>query len=125
MIGVSVLIVVAAACIIYVHWVKTEFPTSYILLAAPPGESPEGAEITVGQYGHKLATVKLTAAEKFRAPVLVEPGEYTITANYAGMTLVRKVVVPQRRTLTVLIPFTAGRVPSDISNQPERTTPLP
>jgi hypothetical protein len=102
---VTFLVTMACASFIFYRNLHSRFPTSYILLI-PTGDQPvEETDVTVSDGQREIAKLKLTAESHDVAPVLVEPGVYTVTVNQHGTVRRQQIFVPHRRQVVVAIPM--------------------
>lgn len=77
---------------IWYRWSGVREPTTAIILRGDA--SLDGTEVTVS--GERTIPATLDASNKYYAPILVEPGEYTVVAQLRGKTLVRTSVEVKR-----------------------------
>jgi hypothetical protein len=103
MIAACVLIVLSSGALIYYRWATTRFPTSFLVIDPVPGESMDGADVTVSANGHDLATVKLTSEPGKDAYVLCEPGWLTVTTRYDGQMTQQQVAIGHREGRRVYV----------------------
>jgi hypothetical protein len=102
---VTFVVTMACASFIFYRNLHSRFPTSYILLI-PMGEPPmEETEVTVSDGQREIAKLKLNAESHEAAPVLVEPGVYSVTVNQHGTIHRQQIFVPHRRQVIVPIPM--------------------
>lgn len=102
---VTFLVTMACASLIFYRNLHSRFPSSYILLI-PTGDQPmEETDVTVSDGQREIAKLKLTAESHDVAPVLVEPGVYTVTVNQHGIIRRQQIFVPHRRQVIVAIPM--------------------
>jgi hypothetical protein len=108
---VTFIVTLGCASLIFYHNLHSRFPTSFIVVV-PTGDEPmEETEVTIGDGQREIASLKFTAENHTAAPVLVEPGVYTVTMNQHGIVRRQQVFVPHRRQVVVPIPTHVGRPP--------------
>lgn len=115
LIAASVVLTLVTLTLIYRGWVRSWFPTACIQLTAAPGESVEGAQVSVSNG--ELEEVARVTLDKDAAPVLVGAGVYTVTTRYQGQVHTQQVVVPHRRL--VYVPITTRPA----ADKPDRVIP--
>ena len=65
----------------------------------------EETDVTGSDGQRESAKLKLTAENHDAAPVLVEPGIYTVSVNQHGNVRRQQIFVPHRRQVIVAIPM--------------------
>lgn len=93
----AILIFLVAATVtmvsfIWYRWSGVREPTTAIIMHGDA--SLAGTEITVS--GERTVTATLDASNKFHVPILVDPGEYVVTAEFHGTPIVRTKVEVKR-----------------------------
>jgi hypothetical protein len=113
---------------IWSGWFKVPEPTTAIIVEGDA--SFDGTVLFVS--GSNLKTpieTRLHASNNYITPILLEPGEYTITANHAGRDLLRTRVIVRRflglrfdLTEYADRPFTDEAVPATPTPRPRPST---
>jgi hypothetical protein len=77
---------------IWYRWSGVREPTTAVIMHGDA--SLAGTEITVS--GERMVTATLAASNNYHVPILVEPGEYLVTAQLRGQPIVRATVQVKR-----------------------------
>jgi hypothetical protein len=94
--GVLVVSTICMVAFIWWRWHDVHEPTTAIIVDGD--SSLDGAEISVsgGPRARDPITTTLKPQNDYVAPVLVEPGEYTVTARHQGRLLMQRRVIVKR-----------------------------
>ena len=77
---------------IWYRWSGVREPTTAVILRGDA--SLDGAEITVS--GERTVRATLSEENKYYVPILLDPGEYVVTVELRGTTLIRRPVQVKR-----------------------------
>jgi hypothetical protein len=93
----AILVLLVAATVtmvgfIWYRWSGVREPTTAVIMHGDA--SLAGTEITVA--GERTVTATLDASNNYHVPILLEPGEYVVTAQFRGTPIVRATVQVKR-----------------------------